>query len=128
MPYLVDLSRLGIGSSPAIAYKSLTFSVRNADSTGTQNYITDGTEVAGPVLADSAATYTQGISERRSGTTKFYHGDSLGSTRGITNTSQTGTDGILYDAFGLVVSRKHCHTASDFLMLAYARKSTSIHS
>ena len=57
------------------------------------------------MLVDSTATYTPGISERRSGTTKFYHGDNLGSTRGITNTSQTATDGILYDAFGLVVSR-----------------------
>ena len=67
--------------------------------------MTDGSEVASPVLADSAATYTPGISERRGGTTKFYHGDNLGSTRGITNTSQTATDGILYDAFGRVVSR-----------------------
>ena len=57
------------------------------------------------MLVDSTATYTPGISERRSGTTKFYHGDNLGSTRGITNTSQSATDGILYDAFGLVVSR-----------------------
>ncbi len=34
-----------------------------------------------------------------------YHSDALGSTRGITNTSQTATDSQLFDAWGMVVSR-----------------------
>jgi len=57
------------------------------------------------VLKDARAVYTPGISERASGTSKFYHADALGSTRGITNGSQTVTDAILYDAFGMTVSR-----------------------
>ena len=57
------------------------------------------------MLKDARAVYTPGISERASGTSKFYHADALGSTRGITNGSQTVTDAILYDAFGMTVSR-----------------------
>jgi RHS repeat-associated protein len=57
------------------------------------------------VLKDARAVYTPGISERAGTTSKFYHGDALGSTRGITNSSQTVTDAVLYDAFGMTVSR-----------------------
>jgi RHS repeat-associated protein len=57
------------------------------------------------VLKDARATYTPGISERAGTTSKFYHSDALGSTRGITNSSQTVTDAVLYDAFGMTVSR-----------------------
>src|SRR5213079_453904 len=42
---------------------------------------------------------------RAGSTSKWYHGDALGSTRGITNGSQTVTDAILFDAFGMTVSR-----------------------
>ena len=48
---------------------------------------------------------TQGGSERRGTVSKFYHYDALGSTRGITDSSQTATDSILYDGFGMTVSR-----------------------
>ena len=78
--------------------------VKKIDSSGTINYATDGAAPASDVLADTNATYTPGLSERRSGTSKFYHSDALGSTRGITNTSQSATDAVLYDAFGNVVS------------------------
>ncbi len=57
------------------------------------------------MLADTNATYTPGLSERRGSTSKFYHTDALGSTRGITNTRQTATDSQLFDAWGMVVSR-----------------------
>jgi RHS repeat-associated protein len=57
------------------------------------------------VLQDARAVYTPGISERAGSTSEFYHGDALGSTRGITNSSQTVTDAVLYDAFGMTVSR-----------------------
>jgi hypothetical protein len=62
------------------------------DSAGTSAHITDGTAPASPVLKDARAVYTPGISERAGSTSKFYHGDALGSTRGITNSSQTVTD------------------------------------
>ena len=57
------------------------------------------------MLKDGAAVYTPGLSERRGTMSKFYHGDALGSTRGITNGSQTVTDTVLYDGFGMTVSR-----------------------
>ena len=78
---------------------------RKVDSAGTFNYVCDGTFPASPVLSDSAAIYTPGESERRGGTSKSYHGDSLSSTRGITSNTQTATDSILYDAYGMTVSR-----------------------
>ncbi len=75
------------------------------DSGGTTNYAFDGADPASPMLADTNATYTPGLSERRGSTSKFYHSDALGSTRGITNASQSATDSQLFDAWGMVVSR-----------------------
>lgn len=94
-------------SSPtnSFRYNGLGLRVQKVDSGGTVNYATDGSDVASPVLADTNATYTPGLSERRGTTSKFYHADALGSTRGITDASQSATDGILYDAFGQTVSR-----------------------
>jgi RHS repeat-associated protein len=45
--------------------------------------------------------YTPGISERRSGVSKWSHQDYLGSTKALTNSSETVTDTRQYDAFGL---------------------------
>ncbi len=78
--------------------------MQKVDSSGTRNYVCDGASVASTVLSDGAAVYSDG-SERRSGVSSFRHTDALGSTRGITNSSQTATDGILLDAFGMTVSR-----------------------
>ena len=79
--------------------------MQKVDSAGTFNYVCDGTTPASPVLKDGSAVYTPGLSERRGSTSKFYHGDALGSTRGITNSSQSVTDSVLYDSFGMNVSR-----------------------
>jgi len=57
------------------------------------------------VLSDGAATYTPGLSEHRGTTSSFYHSDALGSTRGITGSTQTATDSTLYDGFGMTVSK-----------------------
>jgi len=86
-------------------YNGLGLRTRKVDSTGTVNYVCDGADAASPVLADTNATYTPGLSERRGTTSKFLHSDALGTTRGITNSSQTATDGLLFDAFGMTVSR-----------------------
>lgn len=53
-------------------------------------------------MADGAATYTPGISERRSSTTKHMHAG-LKNADMQTNSSQTSTGTRRYDAFGLVV-------------------------
>ena len=79
--------------------------VSKNDSAGAFAYVCDGTGVASAVLKDGAATYTPGLSERRGTVSKFTHKDALGSTRGITDASQSVTDSILFDAFGMTVSR-----------------------
>jgi RHS repeat-associated protein len=89
----------------SFVYNGEDLRVSKTDSAGTSAQIADGTSPASPVLKDARAVYTPGISERAGTTSKFYHGDALGSTRGITNSSQTVTDAVLYDAFGMTVSR-----------------------
>jgi YD repeat-containing protein len=76
----------------SFVYNGEDLRVSKTDSAGTSAQITDGTSPASPVLKDARAVYTPGISERAGTTSKFYHGDALGSTRGITNSSQTVTD------------------------------------
>ena len=77
--------------------------MQKIDSSGTRNYITDGDSPAA-VLSDGLATFTPGLSERRSSTSSFYHGDALGSTRSQTNASQSVTDSKRYDAFGMLIA------------------------
>ena len=89
----------------SFSYNGNDMRMQKVDSTGTANYLCDGTTPASAVLKDSSAVYTPGLSERRGSTSKFYHGDALGSTRGITNSSQAVTDTVLYDGFGMTVSR-----------------------
>ena len=78
--------------------------VQKIDSSGTRNYITDGDSPAAGVLSDGLATFTPGLSERRSSTSSFYHGDALGSTRSQTSSSQSVTDTKRYDAFGMLIA------------------------
>lgn len=73
----------------------------------------DGAYVTDPVVSDSRAIYTPGISERVSSASKFYHTDRLGSTERLTNSSQSTTDTRQYDAFGMLVSSTGS-TASPF--------------
>ena len=87
------------------AYNGEDLRTQKVDSSGTKNYVCDGSSPASAVLKDSAAVYTPGLSERRGSTSKFLHADALGSTRGITDSSQNVTDSMLYDAFGNVLSR-----------------------
>gem|GEM_PF-3233708 len=89
----------------SFSYNGNDMRMQKVDSAGTANYLCDGTTPASAVLKDGAAVYTPGLSERRGTTSKFYHGDALGSTRGITNSSQAVTDSVLYDGFGMTVSR-----------------------
>ena len=89
----------------SFAYNGNDLRMQKVDSAGTANYLCDGTTPASAVLKDGSAVYTPGLSERRGTTSKFYHGDALGSTRGITNSSQAVTDSVLYDGFGMTVSR-----------------------
>jgi RHS repeat-associated protein len=85
-------------------YNGLDARTGKVDSTGTYSFKRDGADVTDPVLNDSSAEYTPGVSEKRSGTSSFYESDRLGSTTGITNTSQTVTNTRVYDAFGMLLS------------------------
>ena len=85
-------------------YNGNDLRVQKIDSSGTRNYITDGDSPAAAVLSDGLATFTPGLSERRSSTSSFYHGDALGSTRSQTSSSQSVTDTKRYDAFGMLVA------------------------
>ena len=91
-------------STNSFKYNGNDLRVQKIDSSGTRNYITDGDSPAAAVLSDGLATFTPGLSERRSSTSSFYHGDALGSTRSQTNSSQTVTDTKRYDAFGMLVA------------------------
>ncbi len=89
----------------SFAYNGLGLRVSKNNSAGAFAYVCDGTDAASAVLKDGKATFTSGLSERRRTVSKFTHKDVLGSTRGITDTTQTVTDSLLFDAFGMTVSR-----------------------
>jgi RHS repeat-associated protein len=63
----------------------------------------DGASVTSPVLSDGQATYTPGISERRSGTSRFMH-SGLKNAESRTVSSTAIESVRTYDAFGNVLS------------------------
>ena len=90
-------------STNAFTYNDLGQRTSKTDSGGTSASLYDGSRV----LADSRADYTNGgltglVSERASGTTLTYHGDQLGSTRGVTNGGETVTASRERDGWGNV--------------------------
>ena len=92
------------GGTNSFVYNGEDLRTKKTDSAGTKTYKTDGSSPASAVLNDGGATYTPGLSERRGTTSSFYHSDALGSTRGITGSTQATTDSTLYDGFGMTVS------------------------
>jgi RHS repeat-associated protein len=73
------------------------------DSGGTKTYKRDGVGVTAPVISDGAASYTPGLSERRSGTSTFSHaGIKNQHEQTAANESSAATQ--TYDAFGNLVS------------------------
>jgi RHS repeat-associated protein len=93
------------GATNSFVTNDLGKRVSKSDSSGTTTYLFDGDNI----LADSRADYTQGgvtglISERAGSTSKYYHGDQLGSTRGITDSTQAVSDSREYDSFGLTIA------------------------
>jgi RHS repeat-associated protein len=78
-----------------------------------QNYLaeTDENNVVQTVYTNEPQQYGNLVSSRISGTTTYHHFDAIGSTRQLTNTAATVTDGLLYDACGNVVNRMGSTTA-----------------
>jgi len=68
---------------------------------GPENFLKDGAGVTDPALSYSAANYTPGISESRSGVSSYYGNDRLGYKTLQTNSSSAVTYQVSYDAFGL---------------------------
>ncbi len=97
-----QITRSGVTTN-TFAYNGFDARTSKTDSLGTNTYKRGGAGVTSPVLSDSNATYTPGISEKRGGTSKFNHS-------GLKNTdSQTLTDKTIaatreYDAFGNVIA------------------------
>ena len=92
------------GATNSFTYNGLDTRVGKVDSGGTKTFKRDGVGVTDSVLNDGAANYTPGVSERRSGTSKFYHGERQGTNALETNASQAVTATRTYDAFGMLVA------------------------
>src|SRR5947208_2397070 len=56
------------------------------------------------VYTNEPEPYGRLISQRRGNDTSYYHFDTLGSTRGLTNSSQVVTDTNIHDAWGVNVA------------------------
>jgi RHS repeat-associated protein len=89
-------------STNSFGYNPFGARVSKTDSNGTSTYFRAGTSVISPVLSDGSATYTPGISERRSNNSTFYHSD-LKNTTAQTNSDQNITGTNHYDAFGNLI-------------------------
>jgi len=69
----------------------------------TDSYLmeTDGSGNTQAVYTTEPTLYGRVISQRRGGTSSYYHYDGLASTRELTNSSETVTDTNMYDAWGV---------------------------
>ena len=93
----------GLPTTNTFTYNGFDTRTKKVDSAGTANFKRLGAGVTAPVVDDGSATYTPGISERRSGTTTYLHAG-LKTLDQRTNSSQANTGTKRYDAFGNVVS------------------------
>ena len=62
---------------------------------------TDGSDNTQAVYTVEPEPFGRVISQRRGTTSSYYHYDGLGSTRALTNSSETVTDTNMYDAWGV---------------------------
>ncbi len=85
-------------------YNGLGLRVGKVDSTGTYSYICDGTSPGSPVLSDSHAVYTPGLSENRGGTSAFYNFDRLGNLWTLDGSSKSQLGYVDYSGFGGTVA------------------------
>jgi RHS repeat-associated protein len=99
---LVSISRPGMTTN-TFAYNGFGARVSKTDSGGSNTYLRASSGLIGSIVADSGATYTPGVSEKRGTTSTFYHADIKNSVA-QTSTSQTVVASKQYDAFGNEVS------------------------
>ncbi len=98
------------GSRTTLAYNADNRRVSKQLASSTDRFIWDpvadayqselnASNVTQAVYTSPPVQYGQTISQRRGSTSHWYHPDSLGSTKALTNSSQTTTDTYLYDAW-----------------------------
>ncbi len=100
-------SRITSTSHPVAGTESHTYNgmdtrVGKTDPGGTYTYKRDGAYVTDPVLSDGQATYTPGISERRSGASRFFHENYLGTIGRQTDSGHEPTECYFRLRFGLI--------------------------
>jgi RHS repeat-associated protein len=98
---LVGLSGTGISTTSA-TYSGLGTLTSRTEAGSTQTYRRNGAGVTAPVLADSSATYTPGVSERRSGTTRYFDSGLKNVDAQVTGSTVSATR--TYDAYGNVTA------------------------
>jgi RHS repeat-associated protein len=96
-------SIVGPGVAQTNVFNGLDTRVGSTTNSVSRTFLRDGAYVTDPVLADGAAVYTPGVSERRGGVTTFLH-SGIKNAEAQTSTAQTLTATRTYDAFGNVVS------------------------
>ncbi len=99
---LVSISRPGVATN-TFAYNGFGARVSKTDSSGSNTYLRASSGLIGSIVADSGATYTPGVSEKRGTTSTFYHSD-IKNTVEQTSTGQGVAASKQYDAFGNEVS------------------------
>ncbi len=99
---IVSISRPGVATN-TFAYNGFGARVSKTDSSGSNTYLRASSGLIGSIVADSGATYTPGVSEKRGTTSTFYHSD-IKNTVEQTSPSQTVSASKKYDAFGNEVS------------------------
>ncbi|MCU0315096.1 MAG: DUF6531 domain-containing protein [Fimbriimonadaceae bacterium] len=96
-------SIVGPGVSQSNIYNGLDTRVGSTTNAASRTFLRDGAYVTDPVLADGAATYTPGVSERRGAVTTFLH-SGLKNADAQSGTSQAVAASRQYDAFGNLVA------------------------
>ncbi|MEQ1823454.1 MAG: RHS repeat-associated core domain-containing protein [Fimbriimonadaceae bacterium] len=96
-----QITKAGVTTN-TFAYNGFDTRTTKTDSLGTNTYKRAGAGVTSPVLSDSNATYTPGISEKRGGTSRYLHsGLKNADSRTLADKSVEATRE--YDAFGNVI-------------------------
>ncbi len=97
--YESRLTSLSGAQTASYAYNGLDTRVSKIEGGTTTDYVRDGVGVTAPVIRDTFASYTPGVSERRGSTSTFSH-SGLKNAETQTSSSSTVVATKSYDAFG----------------------------
>ena len=97
--YESRLTALSGAQTASYAYNALDTRVSKIEGGTTTDFVRDGVGVTAPVIRDTFASYTPGVSERRGSTSTFSH-SGLKNAEMQTSSSSTVVATNRYDAFG----------------------------